>query len=63
MLQLAQVASMHDRLTPQSEDNRHCGAASPGVTHSPAWQTTAIPQRQQSAVDAHWLRQTAFTQT
>jgi hypothetical protein len=47
----------------QSVTILHCGSASPGVTQSPLWQMIAGPHAQQSALTAHWERQTALTHT
>ena len=51
------MASVQLAPLPQSAVNRHCGADSPGVTHNPATHIVASPQVQQSAFDAHAVRQ------
>jgi hypothetical protein len=51
---------MHARGAGQSAAAWHWGLASPGVTHSPDWQTIAAPQEQQSELVMHALRQTAL---
>jgi hypothetical protein len=53
---------MQDMEGAQEPEVAHCGAASPGVTQRPVAQTVAAPQLQQSALDAHSVRHTAFTQ-
>ena len=57
-----QVASMQETPPAQSAESRHSGAASPAVTHSPAWQMVAAPHRQQSALVWQPKRQVPFTQ-
>src|SRR5262245_5352677 len=54
---------MHDSGALQSIAARHWGAASPGVTQRPVMQMTAAPHAQQSALEAHSVRQTALMHT
>ncbi len=54
---------MHELPLAHALAAEHCGLASPGVTHKPAWHTLAVEHVHQSSLVWHSLRHTALTHT